>query len=92
MAEINRGLPGAPSYLWCKEDAHGVDPIVEIRILKGESEDLIPSSFEKLPKNLLKGSGKSAFLCYRRSKDEGLVVIAPQFVFSNIFNIFVLPK
>lgn len=79
-AELNRGVANSPSYLWCHHSPTRGDPIVELMVVtvttnltsEGKEEDNndnCPKKFEKNPRNMLYGSDKCAYLCFRRSKD-----------------------
>ena len=66
-AELNRGSGKSPSFLWYHDGAGRGDPIVEIKVIHGE--DAVPEGFEKVSRDMLKGSSESAYLTFRRSKE-----------------------
>ena len=87
VAETNRGLAGPPSYLWIRESSTTLDPIVELKIIKDSTSDL-SEGFERLNRNLLKGSETDcAYICFRRGRSEdaigGLAADCPFHTFYN---------
>jgi len=66
-AELNRGSGGALCFLWSHDSEGRGDPIVDICILY--EDEKVPPDFSKISRNVLKGSGKEAYICYKRDKD-----------------------
>jgi hypothetical protein len=67
-AELNRGSGKSPSFLWYHDGAGRGDPIVELMVVHGDSTEMAPN-FEKVTRDMLKGSSESAYLAFRRSRD-----------------------
>jgi hypothetical protein len=80
VAECNKGLAGSRSYLWTRDSSTTLDPIVELKIIKDSTAES-PAGFERLNRNLLKGSEMEAYICFRRGRDED--PIGSLFVFYN---------
>ncbi len=75
QAELNRGQSSPSlSFLWYSESAGKGEPIVDIRISHEEGKEKDKESefngYERIPRNILKGSGNSvAYLYIKRSND-----------------------
>jgi hypothetical protein len=67
QAELNRGSGKSPSFLWYHVGAGRGDPVVEIILV--HEDGIERPGFEKIPRNILKGSGQSAFIYVRRGVD-----------------------
>ena len=63
--DLNKLTGGPPTYLWLQEQ-RGLPYIVDIDIVYGDSEP--PEGFEKMGKNLTRGTGSKAFLCFRKQQ------------------------
>jgi len=64
-ADINKG-GGSPVYLWYKNGEEA--PVVEIQLLY--DDELVPEGFTKVAKDLIKGTDRHVYLCYRRQVPE----------------------
>jgi hypothetical protein len=67
QAELNRGCGKLPSFLWYHIGAGRGDPIVEIILVHEDGAER--EGYEKIPRNILKGSGQSAYIYIRRGVD-----------------------
>jgi hypothetical protein len=67
QAELNRGCGKLSSFLWYHIGAGRGDPIVEIILVHEDGVER--EGYEKIPRNILKGSGQSAYIYIRRGVD-----------------------
>ena len=64
---MNRGAGGPLCFLWYHESDGRGDPISEIAIL--HDDETVPPNFTKISRNILKGTGRASYICFRRDKD-----------------------
>eukprot|EP00937_MAST-01D_sp_MAST-1D-sp2_P002109 g2109.t1 len=65
--DVNKLAGGPPTYLWLREEK-GAPAITGIDIVYEDEE--APEGFEKLAKNLARGSGTRAYLCTRKQPKQ----------------------
>ena len=71
QAELNRGLAEVPIFLWYTHNDSKL-PISEVKLLL--DDEVCPEGFEKISRNVLKGSGTAYFCIRRQSVPDELVV------------------
>lgn len=67
QAELNRNFGKLGSFLWCHVGAGRGDPILEIALVHEEGVEM--EGYEKISRNILKGSGQCAYIYIRRGLD-----------------------